>query len=144
MMDNLSPDKRTRIMSSIRSKNTRPEIVVRKILYGKGVRFRIHAKDLPGKPDIVIRKYKLAIQVNGCFWHQHSGCHENRIPDSNKKFWKDKLKRNVDRDKKNHALLIKEGFKVFYFWECEIKSEPLLRRNINNFLKELNLRNKTG
>jgi len=143
-MDNLSSDKRKKIMSSIRSKNTKPEMFVRKVLHGKGIRFRIHAKDLPGKPDIVIRKYKLAIQVNGCFWHQHSGCQENRIPNSNKKFWKDKLKRNVDRDKKNHALLTKDGFKVFYFWECEIKNERLLENKANQFLKELNRRNKKG
>ena len=100
--------------------------------------------DVVGKPDVCIKYYGLALFVHGCFWHQHSGCHENRIPDSNKKFWEDKLKRNVDRDKKNHALLTKDGFKVFYFWECEIKNEYLLEKKVSQFLRELNRRNKTG
>jgi DNA mismatch endonuclease (patch repair protein) len=113
-------------MSRIRSKNTKPEKVLRSWLYSQGLRFRIHRKDLPGKPDIVFTKYKTVIFVHGCFWHYHQDCREGRIPGTNSKFWEEKLVKNIQRDGK-HQLALKElGWRVLVVWECEIN------KNLNN------------
>ncbi|MDG5768285.1 very short patch repair endonuclease [Balneolales bacterium ANBcel1] len=123
-------------MSKIRSKNTKPEITLRSALHQLGYRFRVHKKDLPGNPDIVLPKYNTIIFVNGCFWHYHKDCREGRIPNTNTKFWKEKLKRNVERDKKNQAILKKNGWRVIVFWECDIENEPeIIIRKVLQSLK---------
>ena len=126
-------------MSRIRSENTKPEKLVRSLLYKAGYRFRIHRKDLPGKPDIVLSKYKTVIFVHGCFWHYHSDCREGRIPSTNSNFWKNKLSKTVERDKKHQNELRELGWKVIVIWECEVESDP---DSVLKFLvEELNTKN---
>tara|TARA_E500000075_G_C6974309_1_gene312670 strand:- start:895 stop:1248 length:354 start_codon:yes stop_codon:yes gene_type:complete len=109
-------------MSKIRGKNTTPERNVRSYLHKKGFRFSLHKKDLPGKPDIVLKKYNAIINVNGCFWHHHQ-CGKYNMPKNNEKYWSDKLKKNKKRDCKNKLKLQKLGWRVFEIWECEIKKK---------------------
>ena len=111
-------------MSKISSKDTKPEILVRKFLFSKGFRYRINVKTLPGKPDIVLPKYKTVIFINGCFWHGHN-CKKGKLPSSNIDFWRKKISNNKSRDDKNSDLLIKLGWKVIIIWQCEIS-------NVNN------------
>jgi len=111
------------VMSKIRSKDTKPEKILRSSLFKEGFGFRIHRKDLPGKPDIVLSKYNTIIFVHGCFWHYHKDCKEGRIPDTNSKFWKEKLYKNIERDKKHQEACEKLGWKVLVIWECEIEKE---------------------
>lgn len=118
MADVYPPEVRSRVMRSITKKNTSPEIIVRKILYKLGYRFRLHQKKLPGCPDITLPKYKTAIFVNGCFWHQHS-CKLGKLPKSNLSYWLPKLNRNSKRDEKNSEELSKLRWKVIVIWECE-------------------------
>ena len=120
MTDHISKEKRSWNMSRIRSKNTKPELIVRKMLHNTGIRYRLHAKDLPGKPDLSNKSKKFAVFVNGCFWHQHKGCKRANIPKSNKDYWIPKLDKNVEKQRKNLALLNKMGFKTYVVWECEL------------------------
>ena len=122
-MDIWSKQKRSNVMSKIRSKDTKPEKILRSSLFKEGFGFRIHRKDLPGKPDIVLSKYNTIIFVHGCFWHYHKDCKEGRIPDTNSKFWKEKLYKNIERDKKHQEACEKLGWKVLVIWECEIEKE---------------------
>ena len=128
-MDIVSKKKRSDMMSRIRGKNTGPEKYVRKELRKKGFNFTLHKKNLPGKPDIVLKKYKTIINVNGCFWHHHN-CGRYNIPKNNRKFWLNKFKKNKERDEINTGKLKKLGWKVYIIWECKIKS-------INNLIKKL-------
>jgi DNA mismatch endonuclease (patch repair protein) len=121
--DIFSPEKRSEIMSRVRSTNTKPEITVRSFLHRLGYRFRLHRQDLPGKPDIVLPKYRLVIFVNGCFWHQHTGCKKATIPKNNRAFWEAKLWRNIERDKLVHKELKDKGWNVLVIWECEAKKD---------------------
>jgi DNA mismatch endonuclease (patch repair protein) len=121
-MDIWSKEKRSQVMSKIRSKNTKPERILRSALHLRGYRFRIHKKDLPGKPDIVLPKYNTVIFVHGCFWHYHKDCREGRIPDTNSKFWKEKLSKNIERDKKHQQQCIELGWKTIVVWECELET----------------------
>jgi DNA mismatch endonuclease (patch repair protein) len=132
MADIWSKEKRSEVMSKIRSQNTHPEKLLRSILFKEGFRFRIHKKDLPGKPDIVLSKYKIAVFVHGCFWHFHKDCREGRVPDTNSKFWKEKLSKNVQRDQKHIIDLQNLGWNVIVVWECE-----LTKNTINNTLQKL-------
>ncbi len=120
-MDTVSKEVRSRNMSAIRSKNTNPETVVRSLLFALGYRYRLHRKDLPGKPDIILKKHNTVIFVHGCFWHQHKECKRANIPKSNKKYWIPKLERNVERDKINKRELNRLGWNVITIWECETK-----------------------
>lgn len=122
-MDIWSKEKRSAVMSKIKGKNTKPEIILRSALFKLGLRFRIHKKDLPGKPDIVLKKYNTVILVHGCFWHFHKNCREGRIPSSNSSFWKAKLERNISKDERNIQMLQKLGWKVLVVWECEIENQ---------------------
>lgn len=122
--DIFAPDKRSAIMSRIGSKNTKPELLVRSMLHAMGYRFRLHREDLPGNPDIVLPKYRTAIFVHGCFWHQHPDCRKATVPKNNSGFWKAKLERNVERDSERQRELIKSGWRVLVLWECEIKGSP--------------------
>jgi len=120
-MDTVSKEVRSRNMSAIRSKNTNPETVVRSLLFALGYRYRLHKKDLPGKPDIILKKHNTVIFVHGCFWHQHKECKRANIPKSNKKYWIPKLERNAERDKINKRELNRLGWNVITIWECETK-----------------------
>lgn len=122
-MDIWSKEKRSQVMSRIRSKNTKPELLLRSALHQFGYRFRLHRNDLPGKPDIVLPKYNTVIFVHGCFWHYHEDCREGRIPDTNSKFWEEKLLKNVEKDKMNQIKCKELGWKVIVVWECEIERE---------------------
>ena len=119
MADNVSPEKRSRIMRGSRSKDTKPEVTVRSWLHSKGYRFRKNRKDLPGKPDIVMPKHNLVVFVHGCFWHQHS-CKISNKPASNVDFWEKKFNRNKERDKENLVACKELGWKVLTIWECEV------------------------
>ena len=126
-------------MSHIRSKDTKPEVMVRHFLFSRGFRYRLYRKDLPGKPDIVLTKYKTVIFINGCFWHGHKDCKYATLPSENHDFWLTKISGNIERDKLNYEKLNKLGWKVIEIWQCELK--PKFRENtLNNLL--LKLRNE--
>lgn len=116
---------RSYTMSRIRSKDTKPEMIVRRFLYHHGIRYRLHVKALPGKPDIVLRKYKTVIFVHGCFWHCHEGCKSGHMPKSNVDYWQGKLARNKARDQKNFTLLAEMGYKIVVIYECELERSRL-------------------
>lgn len=134
MADKLTPEHRSWNMSRIRSKDTKVEIYVRSVLHCMGFRFRKNVRKLPGTPDIVLKKYNSIIFVHGCFWHQHKNCTKSHIPKSNRKFWKDKLKKNVERDKKNKILLESMGWRVLYIWQCEAADYVKLKMELKKFL----------
>ncbi len=121
MSDVHSPEVRSYNMSRIKGKNTRPEELVRKYLYSHGFRYRKNVSSLPGKPDIVLPKYKTCVFVNGCFWHKHEGCRYFVWPKNNAEFWKNKIEQNVARDKNNYRLLQEQGWHIVIVWECELK-----------------------
>ncbi len=123
-------------MSKIRSQNTKPEKVLRSLLFKAGYRFRLHESSLPGKPDIVMPKYKTVIFVHGCFWHFHSNCNDGKIPSSNSEFWKEKLYKNVQRDIKHIKSLQSLGWQVIVVWECELKS-AILNTTFQNLQNKL-------
>ena len=120
MIDVVDPATRSRMMSGIKGKDTKPELQVRKYLHSRGLRFRLHVKDLPGKPDLVFPKYKTVVFVHGCFWHQHTGCKYATMPSSRVNFWTNKLSENVMRDSYQIAALEGLGWRVFVVWECEL------------------------
>lgn len=121
MADVHTPEKRSYNMSRIRSKDTKPEEVVRKYLFSRGFRYRKNDKRLPGKPDIVLPKYKTVIFVNGCFWHKHEGCRYFVWPKNNAEFWHEKIECNISRDAQVYRLLENEGWRILVVWECELK-----------------------
>ncbi len=129
MTDIVSPEKRSQMMAGIKGKNTKPEIKIRKGLFNFGFRYRLHDKVLPGKPDIVLPKYKAIVFVHGCFWHRHM-CRLFKWPKSNTDFWQEKLNGNVLRDNKHYYELIKQGWRVLVIWECAVKG-----KNTNEFTK---------
>lgn len=126
-------DKATRSynMSRIRNKDTKPEILVRKFLFANGFRYRLNEKKLPGKPDIVLPKYKTVIFVNGCFWHGHENCKYFKLPATRTEWWKEKIEGNIKNDITKHALLREAGYKVMVVWECEVKNKSIFDRIIN-------------
>lgn len=135
MVDKLTKERRSWNMQQVRSQDTKPEIAVRKLLHGKGYRFRLHKKNLPGRPDIVLPKYQIAIFVHGCFWHRHKGCSDASTPKSRTEFWNNKFKENVARDKKNQLALHAKGWRVLIIWECETSNSDLI---IKRLAKEIN------
>jgi len=124
MVDKLTPEQRSWNMSRIRSKDTKPELIVRSLLHRMGFRFRVNRKDLPGTPDIVLPKYRTVIFVHGCFWHRHKGCKKATTPSSNIAIWQDKFAENVGRDRRNQRSLRKEGWKVIVLWACKVSADP--------------------
>jgi len=134
-MDALSPDRRSENMRRIRSVDTAPEMAVRKAAHRLGYRYRLHRKDLPGRPDLVFPSRKAAIFVHGCFWHQHSRCREGRVPGSNRQYWSPKLAANVARDSRNRRKLRRLGWRVLTVWECEV-SDSRLDARIVGFLDD--------
>ncbi len=121
-MDVHSPEQRSYNMSRIKGKDTKPELLVRKWLWSRGYRYRLHRKDLPGKPDIVFPRHRKAVFVHGCFWHKHD-CRYFKWPRTNREFWKKKINENVRRDQKNYQDLIADGWNYFIVWECELKNK---------------------
>jgi len=140
MVDNLTPEKRSWVMSRVKSKNTKPELIVRSLLHGMGYRFTVNGplnRKLPGHPDIVLPKYRTVVFVNGCFWHQHRGCKGATMPTTRRKYWQRKLEANMARDKKSKSALVRAGWRVCVIWECVVTSRPkivarLLKRVIIN------------
>lgn len=132
-MDVFSREKRSQIMSRVSGKNTKPEIVVRSLLHNLGFRFRLHRKDLPGKPDIALPKYKKVIFVHGCFWHGHADCSRSKRPSTNEEFWREKLDKNIERDKATVYALKKLGWNVLTVWACEVNDANKLKTKLLSF-----------
>lgn len=134
-MDHLTPERRSKNMAAIKSRDTIPEMLVRRMLHGLGYRYRLHRRDLPGSPDIVFPGRQAAILVQGCFWHQHDAAECGaRPPKSNQDYWLPKLRRNVERDAKNLLSLAEAGWRVLVVWECEVQDKEALERKLVNFL----------
>lgn len=136
-MDNLDKTKRSWVMSRIKPQNTQPEKIVRSIVHQMGYRFRIHKTDLPGKPDIVLPKYRKIIFVNGCFWHGHKNCLRAKLPKSNNEFWLKKIEDNKRRDINNIEALRKLGWDVLVIWQCEIKNQIEIQQRLKIFLNKI-------
>jgi DNA mismatch endonuclease (patch repair protein) len=124
MVDVMSADKRSALMSRIRGKDTAPELHVRKSLWRAGLRYRLHTKDLPGKPDLVLPKWKAVVFVHGCFWHRHVDCSYFRLPKTRSEFWDEKLRRNQERDETAISTLAKAGWRIAIVWECAVRNDP--------------------
>lgn len=144
-MDTFSKDKRSRIMAAIHGRNTQPELLVRRYLFACGFRYRLNSPRLPGHPDLVLRKYRTCIFVNGCFWHGHEGCKQFVLPKTNTAFWQAKINRNHERDQVNYDDLIHAGWQVIVIWQCNLTKDKLestmqsvavaLNKNLLNILK---------
>lgn len=139
MTDVFSPEKRSQVMQKVRSKDTKPEMVIRRGIHSLGYRFRLHDKNLPGKPDIVLAKYRAVIQVMGCFWHGHD-CNDGHIPKSRQDYWIPKLEANKKRDLNNNRLLESMGWKVIVVWECSCLKKKDLENELKRIDTELNKR----
>ncbi|HVX87086.1 MAG TPA: very short patch repair endonuclease [Phycisphaerae bacterium] len=133
-MDPLTPSERSRIMSLVKSKNTRPELLVRKIIHRMGYRYRLHKSDLAGSPDIVFTSRRKVIFIHGCFWHRHNCANGRRLPRSRVEFWENKLKGNRKRDLRNIRSLKRDGWKILVVWECQIAT-PAFETKLHQFLK---------
>ena len=125
-MDRVSPLTRSRMMASIGSRHTKPEVLIRSALFARGLRYRLHAKKLPGRPDLVLPKYRAVIQINGCFWHGHH-CPLFKWPASHQQFWRDKIIGNMARDKANQRAMDRLGWRVLVVWECALKGRNKMR-----------------
>lgn len=136
MVDIVDVSTRSRMMAGIKGRNTKPEILIRKLLHKKGFRFRLHVKDLPGKPDIVLSKYKAVIFVNGCFWHGHKDCHLFKLPATRTEFWQEKITRNQANDSKSINLLLENNWKVGVVWECSIRGATKDHGRVINTISE--------
>jgi DNA mismatch endonuclease (patch repair protein) len=133
-MDVFDAKQRSAVMRAVKSKGTKPEIKVRRLLHQAGYRYRLHRKDLPGNPDIVFPGRRAVVFIHGCFWHQHPGCRHANRPSSNNVYWTKKLERNIERDRRNITSLEERGWDVLVLWECELKNPDLLA-NVGKFLK---------
>ena len=134
MADRVTPEIRSRIMAKVRSKGTKPEMMVRRSLHRLGYRYRLHRADLPGRPDLVFVSRRKVLFVNGCFWHVHEGCPRARVPASNRNFWLAKLERNRVRDLENLKALDERGWSAFTVWECELRDFGSALSRISRFL----------
>lgn len=134
MTDKIDAQRRSANMRAIKSKGTKPEMAVRKLVHALGYRYRLHRRDLPGNPDLVFVGRRKAIFVHGCFWHQHPDCREGRPPRSNSAYWTPKLARNVERDRLNEAELIEAGWSVLTIWECQTSDRAAMANLIRKFL----------
>ena len=133
-MDVFNKEKRSRIMSSITGKNTKPELAIRRLLHGEGYRYRIHEKNLPGKPDLYFSSRGKAVFVNGCFWHGHEKCRRASLPTSNRMFWVEKIQSNVNRDRKNRKELSNRGIDSLVVWQCELVDMNAVAKRLTSFL----------
>ena len=123
MADIVDQKTRSRVMAAIGGKNTKPELTLRKALHAKGFRYRLHARDVSGKPDLLLKKYNVVVFVHGCFWHRHSSCRYSSLPSTNSVFWENKLNSNVRRDKKILKELLESGWRVAKIWECALRTQ---------------------
>lgn len=137
MADVLTSEQRSRCMAAIKGKDTKPEMIVRKYLFSRGLRYRLHVKKRPGSPDIVLPKYKTVIFVDGCFWHGHEGCRHYRLPKTNTDFWRTKIERNISRDIRTEAELTLLGWSVIRVWECEVRPASSRLDNLRNIYEEI-------
>lgn len=136
MPDVLTPAQRSHNMARIRGRDTQPEMIVRRLLHKAGFRYRLHRKDLPGKPDLVFASRRKVIFIDGCFWHRHD-CPFGRVtPTTNADFWRQKIAGNVERDRRNRAALEASGWRVLIIWECEVKKPEQVRRRVAEFLND--------
>jgi DNA mismatch endonuclease, patch repair protein len=135
-MDVHTPEERSRNMAAIKGKNTKPEMLVRRLVHAAGYRYRLHRRNLPGCPDLVFPSRRSAIFVHGCFWHCHDCKYGQVHPETNARFWDEKRTGNVSRDTKNRAELEKSGWRVLVVWECQTRDETDLRRTLLNFLED--------
>lgn len=133
-MDIVDRETRSRMMGNIRGKNTKPELVVRRLAHSLGYRFRLHRRDLPGSPDITFPKFRAVIFVHGCFWHRHDGCRFCTTPSSNLSFWSEKFRRNVERDRKAEAALLGMGWRTIIVWECQTRDPSDLETTLKRYL----------
>ncbi|MNV10720.1 Very short patch repair protein [compost metagenome] len=134
-MDRLTTQRRSWLMSRVKSKNTKPELVVRRLVFGMDYRYRLHAKNLPGQPDLVFPGRKKVIFVNGCFWHGHTDCRYGRLPKSRVEYWQAKIEQNQARDRENTTLLEADGWQVLTVWQCELKNIETLANRLNEFIE---------
>lgn len=141
MADIVDRKTRSRMMSGIRGKNTKPELLLRRALHGLGLRYRLHGPGLPGRPDIVLPRHHAVVQIQGCFWHRHDACRFATIPSSNVEFWDTKFGETVKRDKRNLATLLQSGWRVAIVWECAINSEgaEVVARQVAKWLASRNV-----
>ena len=137
MADIMTPEQRSRCMAAIKGKDTKPEMIVRKYLFSRGLRFRVQVRKLPGTPDIVLPKYKTAIFINGCFWHGHEGCKYFRLPKSNVDFWREKIERNIERDRESMQALLDLRWKVIRVWECELRNKANREVTLNKIYNSI-------
>lgn len=133
-MDVVTPERRSAIMSRIRGKNTKPELIVRRLVHAMGYRFRLHRRDLPGSPDLVFPSRHKVVFVHGCFWHRHEGCRKSSMPKTRAEFWAEKFRRNVERDAENYAALEQVGWSHLVIWECETSDLDSLSARLQEFL----------
>lgn len=136
MADTMSPEDRSRRMALVRSVDTKPEMAVRRMVHGMGYRYRLHCRDLPGKPDLVFRSRRAVVFVHGCFWHRHEGCALARLPKSKLDFWLAKLEGNRARDARKVEALKRTGWRVLVVWECELKNSETLALKLQRFLDQ--------
>jgi DNA mismatch endonuclease (patch repair protein) len=132
--DHVNPETRSRIMAAVHSKNTKPELAVRKIVHSLGYRYRLHVQTLPGKPDLVFPARRKILFVHGCYWHRHRGCRYATSPKTNVRFWQDKFSANIQRDRRNVGALKKLGWAVMTIWQCQLKNPGKLGGRIDEFL----------
>jgi DNA mismatch endonuclease (patch repair protein) len=136
MADRLTPQERSRNMSRVKGRDTKPELLVRSIVHRLGYRFRLHGKRLPGSPDVVLPRHRKVIFVHGCFWHGHQGCRRAARPSTNREFWDRKIEGNIARDASNLEALRQAGWKVLVIWQCAMKDREHLKQTLSEFLSE--------
>lgn len=142
-MDTMTPEQRSRCMSAVKGKDTKPEMIVRKYLFSKGLRYRLHVRSMPGNPDIVLPKYKTVVFIDGCFWHGHEDCKYYKLPKSNIEFWASKITNNKNRDIQNKVKLKELGWRVIRVWECEIRRVQDRPQSLERLYKQI-VRKSTG
>ncbi len=144
--DVLTPAQRRRCMQSVPTRNTRPELLVRRLVHAMGYRYRLHVAGLPGSPDLVLPRLRCVVEVRGCFWHRHTGCRYATTPKANAEFWAAKFEANVRRDRRNASLLRAAGWRVLVVWTCEASDQERLRRRLQRFLRrsEASVGDRTG
>lgn len=140
MADVMTTEQRSRCMAAVKGKDTKPEMIVRKYLFSRGLRFRVQVKKLPGTPDIVLPKYKTVVFVNGCFWHDHEGCKYFRLPKSNVEFWREK----IERDRESMKALFDLGWKVIRVWECELRNKANREETLNKIYNSITSSDGSG
>lgn len=144
MADVKTPEQRSRNMAAIKEKDTKPEMIVRKYLFSRGLRFRVQVRKLTGTPDIVLPKYKTVVFDNGCFWHGHERCKYFRLPKSNVEFWKKKIERNIERDRESMQALHDLGWKVILVWECELRNKVNREKALNKIYNSITSSDGSG